>query len=481
MRRSSTRAIPPAPSTPSSTAAPSRRPRGPGRRAAAVGAVLALTGAAAACGNAGGGSAGEADFTGEPSGDLHAWAFDNADDVGQARLDQAEAALPDVTIDLDATAFDSQKFTTRMASSDVPDVVQMDRRVIPTYAAQGLIQPLDQCFTAHDVTPDEWWYPAVVDDVRWNDHVWAVPQFYQPPAILLNTRVMTAAGVTADQIDTSDPDTLMAAIEAMYAESGGVPVTLGLDPNPVGQAPLWILGSGGQLIDDDGRPTLDDPSNVAGVELLKEIIDAQGGYAAVKSLTDSFDSFGDGNQYVTDQVGAQVNAQWYPNVLSPYVGQVELEAVPFRDADGNPFSVAGGTGFVIPAGASNPAAACAWMIELTSMDAWEAAGAARAASREADGGINTGIMTGSPEADAAIRDKYVVPSGDDGFDQVIATYYDVLDYGRTFGASPAGQDVQDELNNAITAALLGDKSIEQALGDAQKAAERAYESVTKQG
>ncbi|WP_219337173.1 hypothetical protein, partial [Bacillus velezensis] len=98
-----------------------------------------------------------------------------------------------------------------------------------------------------------------------------------------------------------------------------------------------------------------------------------------KPITDAFDTFGDNNQYVAGQVGAQVNAQWYPNVLSPYVDKLQLEAVPFRSADGKPFSVASGTAFVIPAGAKNPAAACAWMVGLTSDEAWDAAGDARGA------------------------------------------------------------------------------------------------------
>ena len=55
---------------------------------------------------------------------------------------------------------------------------------------------------------------------------------------------------------------------------------------------------------------------------------------------------------------------------------------------------------------------------------------------------------------------------------MISTYYDVVDYGQSFGSSPAGQEIQNELNNAITAALLGDKSPEEALKDAQKAAMR---------
>jgi multiple sugar transport system substrate-binding protein len=437
-------------------------------------AALALT----ACSSGGNASPSGAQFGTEPSGTLNAWGFDNADDVGTARLDYAAGQLPDVEIELDATAFDAQKFTTRLASGDVPDVVQMDRRYVTTYAAQDLILPLDECFVAHDVDPDERYYPFVVDDVRFEDKVWAVPQFYQPPAIILNKRVMDAAGVTADQIDTSKPDTLLAAIQKMYQESDGVPTVLGLDPVATGQAGLWVLSQGGRLIDDDGRPTLDDPANAKGIELLKQITDAQGGFAKVKSFTDSFDTFGEKNQFVADQVGAQVDPQWYPNVLGEWKDQVDIEAVPLRDADGNPFSVASGQAFVIPAGAKNKDAACAWTLNLTSEDAWMAAGEARAQTRAEDKGINTGLFTGSPAADKAIRDKWVIESGNAGFDQVIATYYDVLDYGKTFGSSPAGQDIESELNNAVTAALLGDKPVDQALADAQDAAQRAYDNVT---
>ncbi|WP_336644802.1 ABC transporter substrate-binding protein [Microbacterium sp. USHLN186] len=451
------------------------------KRILGVAAMLAAS-AVVLTGCGGGGDAedmaADVDWGAKPTGALKAWGFENADDVGQSRLDYAAEQLDGLKIDLDATAFDAQKFTTRIASGDVPDVVQMDRRYVTTYAAQGLIMPLDQCLKEQDVSPRDHWYPFVIDDVTYDDAIWAVPQFYQPPAILVNKKVLDEAGVKSEEIDTSKPDVLLGAIDKIYQEKGGVPTRLGFDPMATGQSGLWILGMGGQLNDEDGKPTLDDPKNVAGVEMLKKITDAQGGYAAVKSFTDSFDTFGDKNQFVAGQVGAQVNAQWYPNVLSPYMDQLQLEAVPFRGADGEPFSVASGTSFVVPVGAKNPAAACAWMVDLTSDDAWMAAGEARAETRKADGGVNTGLFTGSPEADKAIREKWVVDSGNAGFDQVIATYYDVVDYGQSFGSSPAGQEIQNELNNAITAALLGDKSPEDALKDAQKAAERAYENIT---
>jgi multiple sugar transport system substrate-binding protein len=431
-----------------------------------------------ACSSGGGTTGGAAaSFDSEATGALSAWGFENADDVGTSRLDYAAEQLPDVDVKIDQTAFDAQKFTTRVAGGNVPDVVQMDRRFVATYAAQGLIMPLDECFSAHDVDPASTYYESVLDDVTYDDGVWGVPQFYQPPAIILNNRVLEAAGVAPEEIDTSKPDVLLGAIEKMYTEEDGNPTLIGFDPVAGGQAGLWVLGAGGQLV-SDGKPTLDDESNIAGLELLKQITDAQGGYAKVKSFTDSFDTFGENNQFASDQVGAQVDAQWYVNVLSPYVDSVDISAVPFRGVDGEPFAVAGGQAFVIPAGAKNPAAGCAWALELTSLDAWKAAGAARAATlEETPGAINAGLFTGSPAADAFVREEYVGESGNAGFDQTISTYYDAVENGVTFGSSPAGQQIETELNNAVQSVLLGDKSPEEALDDAQQAAMRAYDEA----
>jgi len=444
--------------------------------AGVVAALMVTTACESGNGNNSGGNASNFDAT--PTGTLSAWGFNNADDVGKARLAYAAKQLGGVKIEMDQTNFDAQKFTTRMASGNVPDVVQMDREFVATYAAQGLIQPLDKCFTANKVDPKQRWYPSVVGDVTYKNQIWAVPQFYQPPAIMLNKTVMDAAGVPDSDIDPSNPDKLLAAIAKMYKASGGVPTTLGFNPQATGQVYLWTVGMGGKLVGDNGEPTLDDPSNVYGLELLKKITDAQGGFAKYKSFTDAFDTFGEKNQFVKNQVGAEVDAQWYPNVLSPYKDKIKLAAVPFKGKDGQPVTVATGTSFVIPTKAKNPSAGCKWALALTDEGAWDAAGAARAQTVQQKQSINTGLFTGSPAADKAIRAKYIKPSGNSGFDQVISTYYDIVSTGKSIGSSPAGQALKQELTNAITAALLGQKSPQQALSDAQKATMTAYKNVT---
>jgi multiple sugar transport system substrate-binding protein len=438
--------------------------------------------ALASCSSDGGGTAASGDFTKDYDGTISVWGFENADEVGTSRLDYAEGlvAKNDAKIDLDASAFDAQKFTTRAASGSISDVVQMDRQFVATYAAQGLIMPLDQCFSLYGIEPDSYWYPQVVDDVTYDGAVYGVPQFYQPPAILMDTRVMDEAGVTEADLDTSNPDAFIAAVKKMTVMDGANPTRVGFDPQGVSKAGLWMLSFGGQTIDADGKPALDDPNNAKAIDFLKSIYDAEGGYANAKSFIDSFDVFGDNNSYVADQVGAAIFDQWYVNVLTPYADQVEIGATPLNTQDGKPFTVASGTSFVIPAAAKNPSAACAYVLALTSTDAWNAAGEARNATTEADAsrhGINAGLFTGSPENDQTLRDAYVKATDYPGFDQAIGAYYDVAASGQSFGSSPAGQQIQTELQNAVTSALLGEKSSADALKDAQDAAMRAYDQV----
>jgi len=444
--------------------------------AAAAATALLLTG----CGG-GGTPAAEADFGAEPTGALSGWGFENTDDVGQARLDHAAGMLEGVTVELDQTAFDAQKFTTLSVSGDMADVVQMDRQFVPTYAAQGLIMPLDACFDAHDLDPQEHWYPQVTSDITYQDQIWAVPQFYQPPVILTNARVMEETGVSADDLSLADPEAMIAAAEAMTVMEGNSVTRVGFDPQGVPKANQWMLAFGGATVDEQGAPTLDRPENVEAVEFLQELYEVQGGYAEVSGFVDSIDIFGDGNSFANDTVGAAVFDQWYLNVLTSYADDVEIGAVPMTTVDGDPFSATGGSAFVIPAGAQNPSAACAWALELTSEEAWRAAADARATTTEEDparNGINAGLFTGSPESDALIRDEYASADGYEGFEQAIEVYYDVAAEGASLGGSPAGQQIRGELESAVTSALLGEASAADALAGAQQAAMSAYSQVS---
>ncbi|MFC7625215.1 ABC transporter substrate-binding protein [Microlunatus sp. GCM10028923] len=418
-------------------------------------------------------------FSTDVSGALRTSGFNPGDEVGQSRADYAAEQLGGVTVTMDKTNFDPQKFAAQAASGQTPDLIQTDRAIVATLANKDLIIPLDQCYEAFGVKPREQYYPSVVDDVSYDGKIYGIPQFFQANALLANKRVLDQAGVAAAALDTSKPDELVATAKKLYQEKGGKPTVIGVDADLPGSSGMWFTVFGGAAYDEQGKPTLDRPENVAALTWMKQLMDAQGGYAKVKSFKDSMDVFGAGNQYVKDQVAVQTWAQWYPNVLADTKDKVSLEAVPIKDSSGAPIAMAGGTSFAIPKSGKNPSAACAWAIKATSSEAWMAAADARIETVEKNKKLFTGLMTGSPVADQQIKDKYVKPTGNAEFDQVIETYYAVLAKPVTSGSSPVGQTVQQDLTNAVTVALTGEKTPEQALADAQTSSLRAWEQATK--
>ncbi|HEX8510077.1 MAG TPA: extracellular solute-binding protein [Propionibacteriaceae bacterium] len=422
---------------------------------------------------------GGVDFKAAATGTLRTGGFSPTDEVGTSRRDHAAAQVKDVKIDIQQGNFDPQKFAAQAAAGQVPDVVQMDRNFVATYAAKKLIMPLDKCYSDNGVDAAAHYYKTAMDDVTYKGQPYAVPQFYQPPVVLLNTRVMDKAGVTKADLDTSKPDQLLEAVKKMYKESKGLPSTLGMDPRG-GLVSSWMIGYGGKLVDADGKPALDDPNNVKAFEFLKKVYDAQGGYEDVTSFVNSFDAFGDANPFVKDQVGAQLIEQWYINVLTGTADEIKLSGVPFKAMDGQPLAVAGGTSFVIPTKSKNPAAACQWALALTSDEAWDKAAKARLDTiKKKPGSLFTGLFTGSITADKLIKDTYVKPTGNKGFDEAIAATYEVVTKGKSIGASPAGLQIQTELTNAAAAAMTGSKTPDQALKDAQTAALRAFDAANQ--
>ncbi|WP_422116048.1 ABC transporter substrate-binding protein [Brachybacterium sp. UNK5269] len=451
------------------------------RRALQAGAATTVLGLAA-CSSGGGEESGSAggheshEFTTTATGPLATMGFNPSDEVGQSRADHAAAQLPDLEIEMDTTNFDAQKFTAQAAAGQVADLIQLDRALVATFAANGLIMPLDQGFEAHGVDPAQQYYAAALEDVTHDGAVYGVPQFFQPSAILVNTRAAEAAGMTPEDFDTSDPAALLAAVEKATTMEGSSPVVLGFDADIPGSAEMWLQVFGGGSIGEDGAPALDRPENVEAVTWMKQLMDLQGGYAEVTSLKNSMDVFGEQNQYVSDQVVAQSWAQWYLNVLTDFADAVDLQAVPIRDIEGNPIAFAGGSAFAVPAAGANPDGALAWALAATSTDAWLKAGEARQATVAEGGGINTGVFTASPEADEQVREQFVSESGDPDFDQAISAYYEILAEPRSTGSSPVGEQIKQALLDAVTAALNGEKEPAQAMADAQAAAQRDFES-----
>ena len=395
------------------------------------------------------------------------------DEVSSSRIDYGKQQAG-VSVTLDQNGFDQQKFATAMSGGSAPTGALIDRSLIATYAQKGLIQPLDACISADGIDISQF-YPAAVADVTYNGHVYGIPNDYSFRAVLLNNRVLTAAGLKASDIDFGNWDQLLAQAKKMYKSSGGKPTVLGIDPkiDSDGYLDMWAMADGGSIISTDGKPSLDDSKVVEALTYAVSLINAQGGWANFKSFRDTWDFFGKDNEFVKDQVGGFPMEQWYPNVLAGFASSVDVSAVPFKDRQGKTLSFESGTALVVPKGSENEGGMCAFAKAYSSVDAWDKAGVARDAANKKSGALFTGLFSANKSATDKLKATYLKPTGNAKFDQVISTYYASLDTATNIPGSPAGADILTAYQNAVTNALNG-KDPKSELAAAQKTAMDAY-------
>jgi multiple sugar transport system substrate-binding protein len=417
-------------------------------------------------------------FSGKPSGSLNIMGFSGEDEVAQARVAAFKEAHPEVQVQQNKGGFDAQQFLTALASGNPPDVVYMDRNLVGTYAAQGAVQPLTECVEEQDIDTGQY-REAALRTLTLKDTLYGIPEFYVVIANLIDAESLQEAGLTRDDIQTKDWDKLEAAALKMHQASGAKISKLGYDPKMPEFFPLWAMANGAELIKEDGAPNLNDPKAVEALEFTIRLIEAQGGWTNVKAFRESFDIFGDENPLTKGTIAAYPMENWYVNVLRGSIDKgLKLDSTPFTDREGKTISTVGGNSWVIPKGAKNPGAACAWAKTMTAKDTWMKAAEARMAKVEADKSFFTGLFTANKEADEEIREKHLTDAPDEGFQRAIENYYETLGAAKALNPSAAGSEIDAAWKSAVTRAL-GGQPAQAALDQAQKEAEAAYQKADR--
>jgi multiple sugar transport system substrate-binding protein len=348
--------------------------------------------------------------------------------------------------------------------------------VVGTYAARGAIAPLDDCLEQQDVDMSAFRGPAA-DQVSVDGSVYGLPEFFAVRVVIADTDALGQAGLTLDQVATGDWDAITAANQALSQREGPALQRVGYDPRLPETLPLWSAANGGALLSDDGRTAqLDSPEVVEALESTAALVEAAGGWSAVSAFRDSWDFFGEQNQYATDQVGAMPMENWYVNQLSE-VGTAGWAVAPFLDREGEPLTWATGQAWAVPEGAENPDEACEFAATMTAADTWVTAATARAQALRDEGSEYTGPFTGNVEADERIFSEVYEPVQDPALDAAIETVIDLQDDARSMPPSPAAAEVKDAYQDAVVRVLNGEQDAATSLAQAQEAAQRAIDEA----
>jgi multiple sugar transport system substrate-binding protein len=436
--------------------------------------ALLLTGCAVGTGGSAGDDDTEYDPDAELTGELSAMGFSgDVDEVASARVEHAKEQLGDVQVELIEGDLDIQQFLSAVASGEPPELLYADRDQIGSLAARGAIIPLGNCIDGEGIDMDQF-RESAVNQVTLDDQVYGIPEFNQVQVTMANADLLDAAGVSIEDVNGSDREAMTEANRALTKSDGGSLTVIGVDSKLPEFLPLWVAASGGSLLSEDGRTaSLDSQEAIDSLTWAVGIYDDQGGFSQVKAFRDSADFFGGGNQFATNVLGAMPMEQWYINVLIEASPDAPLVFDAVRTTEGDPIAFAGGSAWAIPSGTQNPAAACRWAKAMTEVDAWKAAAEARLALREEEGTPFTGLLTGNSVADEQIRE--MVTSGGEPWDSGVDAMYEANDNTVSLPANPADAEFEQAMQDAVNSVLNGEATPEEALAEAQDAAQKALD------
>ena len=342
-----------------------------------------------------------------------------------------EEACPDITIDYQPVAGDyPQQMLANFSAATPPDVFYVDSAVAPEWIEEGFLLPLDD-YIADSGMDTSQFYEGYLDAFRGPDGaVYGLPKDASTLAMFYNPTMLEEAGV--------EPPTtweeLEAAAEALTTdEVTGLCLSPGLD-----RALAFIYQNGGAIYNEDfTEATFDTPEVREALEYYLGFFEADTGASPTEL----------GSGWCGEALGQEKVAMVFEgNWLIPAM-EGTFPDVPFELAEmpagAEQATLAFTVSYSIGADSANPDAAWTLLNYLTGpegMETWTSQGLALPS-----------------------RADVPVPEGRDA---LLAG----AEYARPWSFTPSFADVNNAFNNAFTAAVEGNGSVDEIVTATQEAA-----------
>ena len=313
------------------------------RRLAAI-ALLLLAG----CGSdGGGGDAGGGPITFQVTGDpeetrVYRELAERYEQKTGSRVEIVEVPERDVHL---------AKLATSFSAGRPPDVFLLNYRHMGGLAARGAIDPAGPRLDQSSAFEREDFYPLPLQAFEFGGELQCVPQNASSLAVYYNADAFREAGVPEPGRSWSYEEFAEAADQLTGDGRHGV----GIDVNLIRTAP-WVWGAGGELVDDDNRPTrllLDTPEARSGLDRLLAL--RRNGWAP---SADEADAKPVDERFLDGSVAMLLSSRRDVPLLRTITG-FEWDVAPFP-TDVEPASVLHSDGFCVARGA-DAEAAWAWV------------------------------------------------------------------------------------------------------------------------
>jgi multiple sugar transport system substrate-binding protein len=335
-----------------------------------------------------------------------------------------------------------------LAAGTPPDIFSLHAFRIPTYASKGVLTPLTSHLAEAGIDVSDM-LPNVREAVTYNGEIYAVPMDVHGSLAHINLALWEQAGLVDASGKPMVPTNMVefeTACQKVKDTVGGPLFGVG-DDDVLGTAWVWAslyAQLGGQAVDGEGLPSVNTPQSIEALNTFLALRDK--GCLGGGELAKTYESFLQGD-IASVFGGTWLVNEWEAQVQDASAALKEYYVAPFPQVGNQPGNWAGSHTYVVPLGANadpeRVRAAVAYLKYFWDRNLdWTRTGHATVRQSVLD----------SPEYQALPHHAEYLSFGDNGVFNP-ATNWSV------------GYD--QIMHEEVQAALLGDKSPEQALNDAQ--------------
>jgi multiple sugar transport system substrate-binding protein len=369
--------------------------------------------------------------------------------VQQILANQWNAESPDLQVETTSLVWPGiVEFNSALAAGSPPDIFSLHAFRIPTYASKGVLTPLTPYLEEAGIDADDL-LPPVRDAVTYNGEIYAIPIDVHGALWHINLDLWDQAGlVDADgnPIIPAGPEEFAAACAAVL-EATGSPIVGAGDDDVLGTAWVWatlLAQNGGSPVDEIGMPNVNSPEGLAALETFLKL--REDGCIGSGELGATYEGFINGEIASVAAGTWQVN-EWDKQVADPDAALKRYYVAPFPQIGDQPASWGGSHTWVVPLGAN--------------ADPERVAAAAQYLKFFWDHNLDW-TRTGHATVRQSVADSAEY--------QALPHHSEYLAFGEHAAYNPStlwsvGYD--QIMHEEVQAALLGQKSPQQALDDAQ--------------
>ncbi|MGB4872943.1 MAG: sugar ABC transporter substrate-binding protein [Candidatus Promineifilaceae bacterium] len=168
------------------------------------------------------------------------------------------------------------RLLTEFAAGTPPDISLMNYRRVVSFAANGMLEPLDSYLAQSSLIQPEDFYPVALDAFTWQGQLMCLPQNISSLVVYYNADLFAAAGLPepADKWTWEEFGQTAVTLTRDFDGDGTIDqYGLGVEPSLFRAAP-FIWQNNGPLVDDETQPTrltLTRPPSLAALQWFTDL------------------------------------------------------------------------------------------------------------------------------------------------------------------------------------------------------------------